>query len=73
MKESIRQRILHEAAYILITGCTVRQCAIAFNVSKSTVHRDCTDSLAKLDKDLYNSVREMFKYHKTAEWYSTKR
>lgn len=64
MRESIRQRIIHEAEYIVITGCTIRKCAQMFNVSKSSVHRDCAYILPRINEELYNMVAHIFEYNK---------
>ena len=43
MWESIRERAVEEARFMLETGCTVRACAAKFGVSKSTVHTVVTE------------------------------
>ena len=35
-----------------------------FNVSKSTVHRDCAYILPKINEELYNMVAHIFEYNK---------
>jgi len=40
MKEYIRKRVLDICQHILDSKNTVRQAAVVFNVSKSTVHKD---------------------------------
>ncbi len=52
-------RIIEEANYIIETGATVRQTAKLFLSSKSTVHKDVTERLKKLDADLYERVKKI--------------
>ena len=58
MREDITDRILEESYFIAQTGATVRYTAKIFGNSKSTVHKDVTDRLYKIDKTLYKKVRE---------------
>ena len=53
MREDIEKRIVDEANYIIETGDTVRGTAKVFHFSKSTVHKDVTERLLKIDKQLY--------------------
>ena len=48
----IHMRILAEAEYIVKTDSTVRAAAKHFNISKSTVHKDVTERLIYIDKNL---------------------
>ena len=59
----ISKRVVEEANYILTTGDTIRSTAKIFHVSKSTVHKDLHERLAKLDKKLYVDVGKILKYH----------
>lgn len=59
----INERVLKEAQIILKNGYTIREIADIFDVSKSTVHKDLHDRLLKIDKDLYEKVDEILKYH----------
>ena len=40
MKREGQTRVTEAAQYILKTGATVRACAEAFGVSKTTIHKD---------------------------------
>ncbi len=60
----IEDRIINLANYIIDTKCTVRSAAKEFGVSKSTVHKDMTDRLNKLNKRLYGKVREVLDENK---------
>ena len=55
----IIDRVLEEAYYISQTGATVRDTAKIFKIGKTTVHKDVTERLYLIDKDLYKSVRKV--------------
>ncbi len=57
MKYVPEERAKELALYIIETGCTVRQAAKRFGISKSTVHTDITARLMKSEPDLYDRVR----------------
>lgn len=57
MREDITERIFNEAYFIAQTGSTVRATAKIFHFSKSTVHKDVTERLIKLDRELYAKVK----------------
>ena len=57
MCEDIISRVMKESEYLVQTGATVRQTATVFHFSKSTVHKDVTDRLKLLDKELYKKVK----------------
>lgn len=57
MWDYITERVTKEGKYIVETGTTVRAAALYFNISKSTVHKDVTERLKYIDKDLYKEVR----------------
>ncbi|MBQ9756502.1 MAG: sporulation transcriptional regulator SpoIIID [Clostridia bacterium] len=59
MREDIIDRIIEEANYIAETGATVRATASIFHFSKSTVHKDVSERLKKIDKELYARVRKV--------------
>ncbi len=64
MKDYIRTRVLDIATYLLETGQTVRQAADVFHVSKSTVHKDVTERLEKINKELYLEVSTILAHNK---------
>ncbi len=64
MKDYIRTRVLDIASYLLETGETVRQAAEVFHVSKSTVHKDVTERLEKINKSLYLEVSQVLAHNK---------
>ncbi len=49
MKDYIEERAVEIAYYIIEHKATVRQTAKEFGVSKSTIHKDCTDRLERGD------------------------
>ena len=59
MKNYIEERATLIALYIIETGCTVRQAAKKFGVSKSTVHKDCTERLPEINRSLSKSERHI--------------
>lgn len=64
MQDHIRERVLKIAAYLVQHNCTVRQAAIVFKVSKSTVHKDMTERLPRLNEDLALKVRQVLDQNK---------
>ena len=52
MKDYIEERAVEIAGYIIETKATVRQAAKKFGISKSTVHKDCSDRLAEINPGL---------------------
>ena len=59
MWDYISERVIREGEYIIETDSTVRATAIHFNISKSTVHKDVTERLKEIDKQLYREVRKV--------------
>jgi len=53
------ERIINEAKFILLNNSTIRQTALAFGVSKSTVHKDLSIRLFGLDTSLFYRVKEL--------------
>lgn len=63
MLNNISKRVLEEASYIIETHETIRDIAKIFKVSKSTVHKDLHERLLKIDKDKFDIVDKILKYH----------
>ena len=63
MNSTIVQRVKEEALYIINTEKTIREIAKIFNVSKSTVHKDLHERLVKIDKKIFNKVKNILDYH----------
>ena len=50
MRQEREKRILRAAEYIVEHRATVRETAKRFGVSKSTIHKDVTERIARLDE-----------------------
>lgn len=61
MQDELTERVLKEAYYIAQTGATVRATAKIFHFSKSTVHKDVSERLKKLNRELYAKVQIVLK------------
>ena len=64
MNDYIAQRAITLAEYIIESGCTVRECAKIFKVSKSTVHKDVTDRLREISPSLFAQVTPVLQKNK---------
>lgn len=64
MQEYIRKRVLEICYYILETEATVRQTAANFGVSKSTVHKDMTERLPIINKELASQIKGILEKNK---------
>ena len=64
MKDHIWKRVLEVSRYISRTKATVRDTARVFGVSKSTVHKDVTERLPKLNRDLATRVKKVLDTNK---------
>lgn len=63
MLKEVEIRVLEEGYYIAETGATVRSTAKLFSLGKSTVHKDVTERLKKLDLELYERVKKVLEYN----------
>ncbi len=59
MRDYISERAVSIGEYILDTGTTVRAAAKKFHVSKSTVHKDVTERLVKINPQLAEKVHSV--------------
>jgi len=64
MKDYIRKRVLDICNHILDSKHTVRQTAMVFGVSKSTVHKDMIERLPLINKRLAAKVRTVLEQNK---------
>lgn len=64
MKEYIEERALEIAEYIVKEKATVRQAAGVFGVSKSTVHKDVTERLPKINPLVASMVKKILEKNK---------
>ena len=64
MRDYIRRRVLEMSEYICTNKATVRQAAQVFSVSKSTVHKDMTERLPSINKELARKVKRILDKNK---------
>lgn len=64
MKTDIEERAVVLAQYIIENAATVRSAAKKFGVSKSTVHKDLTSRLEKIDPSLYIQAKKVLDLNK---------
>ena len=64
MKGNMEERAERLALYIIENRTTVRAAAAKFGISKSTVHKDITDRVEKIDPELAKSVRRVLEVNK---------
>lgn len=65
MKGYIEERAIEIARYIIDNHTTVRQAAKHFGISKSTVHKDCTERLVQVNPSLAAEVRKVLDVNKS--------
>lgn len=51
------------ANYVITTKNTIRETAIHFNVSKSTIHKDLQERLSQIDTNKYNDIKKIMEEH----------
>ena len=64
MDAYMEDRVLREAEYIIDTGATVRAAAAEFGISKSTVHKDITDRLRRVNRGMAKQVAAVLETNK---------
>ena len=64
VKDHIWQRVVDVGNYILRSRATVRDTARVFGVSKSTVHKDVTERLPKVNAQLADQVKKVLEINK---------
>ena len=64
MKGNPEERAVALGEYILETGQTVRAAARVFGISKSTVHKDVTSRLRRVNHSLYDEVQKVLTQNK---------
>ena len=65
MKEYIEERAVAIANFIIENNATVRQAAKQFGISKSTVHKDCTERLMQIQPALAKEARKVLNVNKS--------
>lgn len=61
---SSKERCVVLATYLIENRATVRSVATKFGISKSTVHKDITQSLKRVNKPLYIEARKVLEQNK---------
>ena len=64
MSDTMEKRAYDLAVYVIENQATVRAAAQKFGISKSTVHKDLTQRLPKLNPRLYCQVRQVLDENK---------
>lgn len=64
LKDHIWQRVVDIGNYILRSRATVRDTAKVFGVSKSTVHKDVTERLPRVNSQLADDVKKVLEINK---------
>jgi len=64
LQESIEERAVRLAEYIIENDSTVRAAAKQFGVSKSTVHKDVSQRLKRQDPDLWARAKAVLERNK---------
>ncbi|HHX01551.1 MAG TPA: sporulation transcriptional regulator SpoIIID [Firmicutes bacterium] len=64
MRDYIRKRVVDVSLYIIKTNATVRQAATVFGVSKSTIHKDVTERLPRINPELATQVKQVLEHNK---------
>lgn len=65
MKTYIEERAIQIANFIIKSNATVRQTAKKFGISKSTVHKDVTERLIKINPKLATEARRILDVNKS--------
>lgn len=64
LENSLEERAVQLARYMVENNATVRQTATIFGVSKSTVHKDLTERLPSINHPLAEKVRQVLDVNK---------
>ncbi len=64
MTDDLEQRARELAVYLIERRTTIRDAARHFSISKSTVHKDLSERLARIDRSLYAQVKEILEQNK---------
>lgn len=64
MKAYIEERAIEVAGFIIHSNATVRETAKKFGISKSTVHKDVTERLEKINPKLAAEARKVLELNK---------
>lgn len=64
MQGTVEERATLLGEYIIESRATVRHTAKKFGISKSTVHKDVSQRLRRLNPALYTEVKEVLEHNK---------
>ena len=64
MKDYIEERVLDVARYIIESKATIRKTAKVFGVSKSTIHKDMTERLLKINPEIAEETHLILELNK---------
>ena len=64
MKDYIEERVLEVANYIIDSKSTIRKTAKMFGVSKSTIHKDITERLPKINPQIAKEAKKILDINK---------
>jgi putative DeoR family transcriptional regulator, stage III sporulation protein D len=64
LKDYIEERVLEVAKYIIGSKATIRKTAKVFGVSKSTIHKDMTERLPKINPQIALETKNIMDYNK---------
>ena len=65
MKAYIKQRAIEVGEFIIARNATVRETAKQFGISKSTVHKDVTERLLRINPDLAKEAKKVLEINKS--------
>jgi len=64
LKDYIEDRVLEVAKYIIESEATIRKTASVFGVSKSTIHKDMTERLPKINAQIAEEAKNILDLNK---------
>jgi putative DeoR family transcriptional regulator (stage III sporulation protein D) len=64
LKDYIEERVLEVANYIIDSKATIRKTAKVFGVSKSTIHKDMTERLPKINPSIAKEAKYILDLNK---------
>lgn len=64
MTDDLEQRAKELARYLIERRTTIRDAARHFSISKSTVHKDLSERLPRIDPTLYAAVKQILERNK---------
>jgi putative DeoR family transcriptional regulator (stage III sporulation protein D) len=64
LKDYIEERVLDVAKYIIESKSTIRKTAKVFGVSKSTIHKDMTERLLKINPEIAEETHLILELNK---------